>query len=42
MPFDGANNNGNQFINFYSINDDKNLTIQARALPFDENDVVPL
>lgn len=39
---DGANNNGNQFINFYSINDDKNLTIQARALPFDENDVVPL
>ncbi|MGO4904868.1 GEVED domain-containing protein [Flavobacterium sp. W20_MBD1_R3] len=40
--FDGANNNGNQFVNFYSINADKNLTIQARALPFDENDAVPL
>ena len=40
--FDGANNNGNQFVNFYSINQDKNLTIQGRALPFDENDVVPL
>jgi hypothetical protein len=40
--FDGANNNGNQFVNFYSINENKNLTIQARALPFDENDVVPL
>ena len=40
--FDGENNNGNQFVNFYSINEDKNLTIQGRALPFDENDVVPL
>jgi hypothetical protein len=40
--FDGVNNNGNQFVNFYSINEDKNLTIQGRALPFDENDVVPL
>lgn len=40
--FDGGNNNGNQFVNFYSINENKNLTIQGRALPFDENDVVPL
>ncbi|MBP6758330.1 MAG: T9SS type A sorting domain-containing protein, partial [Flavobacterium sp.] len=27
---------------FYSINQDKNLVIQGRALPFDENDEVPL
>lgn len=40
--FDGPNNNGNQFVNFYSINEDKKLTIQGRALPFNENDVVLL
>ena len=40
--FDGVNNNGNQFVDFYSINEDKKLTIQGRALPFDENDIVPL
>jgi hypothetical protein len=40
--FDGVNNNGNQFVNFYTINENKNLTIQGRALPFDENDIVPL
>jgi hypothetical protein len=40
--FDGINSNGNSFINFYSINDDKNLVIQGRALPFDPADVVTL
>ena len=33
---------GNQYIDFYSINQDKNLVIQGRALPFEETDVVPL
>jgi hypothetical protein len=40
--YDGASFNGNQFINFYSINQNKKLTIQGRALPFDESDLVPL
>ena len=40
--FDGESLDGNQFIDFYSINQDKKLTIQGRAVPFNENDVVPL
>jgi hypothetical protein len=40
--FDGESFDGNQFVDFYSVNEDKNLTIQGRALPFDENDVVSL
>ncbi|WP_281336892.1 PA14 domain-containing protein [Flavobacterium eburneipallidum] len=40
--FDGVTFDGNEFIDFYSINQDKNLVIQGRALPFDENDEVPL
>ena len=40
--FDGESFNGNSFVNFYSINENKNLVIQGRALPFDESDTVPL
>ena len=40
--FDGESFDGNKFLDFYSVNQDKNLTIQGRALPFDENDEVPL
>jgi hypothetical protein len=40
--FDGESMNGNTYADFYSINRDKNLTIQGRAVPFDENDFVPL
>lgn len=40
--YDGQNFNGNAFINFYSINQNKNFTIQGRALPFDQNDEVAL
>ncbi|WP_052257270.1 T9SS sorting signal type C domain-containing protein, partial [Flavobacterium sp. AED] len=40
--FDGESFDGNQFVDFYSVNEDKNLTIQGRALPFDEDDVVSL
>ncbi len=40
--YDGESFDGQEFIDFYSINSDKNLTIQGRALPFDENDEVPL
>lgn len=40
--FDGQSFDGNEFVDFYSINDNKNLTIQGRALPFDKNDEVAL
>ncbi len=40
--FDGESFDGNEFIDFYSISQDKNLVIQGRALPFDVNDQVPL
>jgi hypothetical protein len=40
--FDGDTFDGNEFVDFYSINQGKNLTIQGRALPFDKNDEVPL
>jgi len=40
--FDGETFDGNEFVDFYSVNQNKNLVIQGRALPFDENDEVPL
>ena len=40
--FDGESYDGNDFLDFYSILQDKNLVIQGRALPFDDNDEIPL
>ena len=40
--FDGVSFDGNPYIDFYSINNDENLVIQGRALPFEKNDIVPL
>jgi hypothetical protein len=40
--YDGESFDGNNFFDFYSINKDKNLAIQGRALPFDENEEIPL
>lgn len=40
--FDGMSFDANEYADFYSLNQDKNLVIQGRALPFDENDEVPL
>ncbi|WP_339921487.1 T9SS sorting signal type C domain-containing protein, partial [uncultured Flavobacterium sp.] len=40
--FDGESFDSNEFLDFYSINQDKNLVIQGRALPFDQADEVPL
>ena len=40
--FDGESFDGNEFVDFYSVNQDKNLVIQGRALPFDDADEVPL
>ena len=40
--FDGISFNGHPYIDFYSINNDKKLVIQGRALPFENTDAVPL
>ncbi|WP_269233869.1 T9SS sorting signal type C domain-containing protein [Flavobacterium flavigenum] len=40
--FDGISLDMNPYIDFYSINSNRNLVIQGRALPFNESDVVPL
>lgn len=40
--FDGESFDGQEFLDFYTVNQDKNLVIQGRALPFDETDLVPL
>ncbi|TDX08336.1 T9SS sorting signal type C domain-containing protein [Flavobacterium sp. S87F.05.LMB.W.Kidney.N] len=40
--FDAVTIAGNTFVDFYSINESKKLTVQGRALPFDNSDIVPL
>jgi len=40
--FDAESFNGNQFVDFYSIAENKELVIQGRALPFVESDSVVL
>lgn len=40
--FDGENFNANSAVNFYSIGGDKMLSIQGRAMPFADSDVIPL
>jgi len=40
--YDGVSYNGNAFVDFYSLNNTKSLTIQGRGLPFDSTDEVPL
>jgi hypothetical protein len=39
---DAKSFNGNAFLDFYSLNQETKLVIQARALPFEETDEVPL
>ncbi|PXY44568.1 DUF7507 domain-containing protein [Flavobacterium hydrophilum] len=40
--FDGLSFDGNSYADFYSVNEASNMTIQGRALPFSDADVVPL
>ncbi|WP_281924667.1 T9SS sorting signal type C domain-containing protein [Flavobacterium collinsii] len=42
IDYDAESINGNQFVNFYSRVESKNLVIQARALPFVQTDSIPL
>ncbi|CAM2772096.1 Concanavalin A-like lectin/glucanases superfamily protein [Flavobacterium succinicans] len=40
--YDGPSFDGQEFVDFYSVNKGQNLTIQGRALPFSDKDEVPL
>jgi len=40
--YDGESFDGNKFVDFYSISNEKKLVIQGRALPFDKEDKVSL
>jgi hypothetical protein len=40
--YDAVSISGNKYINFYSLQNNSNYVIQGRALPFDDNDTVPL
>ena len=40
--YDGISFDGNDFIDFYSVNNQKKYTIQGRALPFENTDLVPM
>ncbi len=42
LNYDAASFNGNSYVDFYSINETVKFSIQARALPFDNADVIPL
>ena len=39
---DGETIDGNEYVDFYSVNNSRKLVIQARALPFDATDVISL
>jgi hypothetical protein len=40
--YDGESYDGNEYVDFYSVNNDKNFVIQGRALPFEDADTVDL
>ena len=40
--YDAVGFNGNTYVDFYSINENTPLSIQGRALPFENSDVIPL
>lgn len=40
--FDAESLNGNLFVNFYSIVENRKMSIQGRGLPFAENDIIDL
>ncbi|WP_291147833.1 T9SS sorting signal type C domain-containing protein [Flavobacterium sp. UBA7680] len=42
LNYDAETLNGNQFVDFYSISESKKLTIQGRALPFQDSDEIIL
>jgi len=40
--FDATTISGNSFVDFYTVNGTSKLSIQGRALPFENSDIVPL
>ena len=39
--YDAVTMDANKYLDFYSINEGSLLTIQGRALPFEENQIIP-
>ncbi|MCP2026203.1 hypothetical protein L1276_001347, partial [Flavobacterium sp. HSC-32F16] len=42
LNYDAASFNGNTYVDFYSISETAKFSIQARALPFENSDIIPL
>jgi hypothetical protein len=42
VAYDGLSSDSNKYLDFYSVNDNKNFVIQGRGLPFDKTDKVSL
>ncbi|WP_125718167.1 GEVED domain-containing protein [Flavobacterium ustbae] len=42
LAYDATSMNANANVDFYTINEGKKLTIQGRALPFDNTEIIPL
>ncbi|MET3028400.1 cadherin-like domain-containing protein [Flavobacterium sp. UW10123] len=40
--YDATTLSSNSYVDFYTINETKRLSIQARALPFDNTEIIPL
>ncbi len=40
--YDAITLSGNSYVDFYTISEEKKLSIQARALPFDNTEIIPL
>ncbi|OXB14250.1 T9SS sorting signal type C domain-containing protein [Flavobacterium reichenbachii] len=40
--YDASTISGNSYVDFYTINDSKKLTIQGRAMPFDNSESIPV
>ncbi|WP_264531645.1 T9SS sorting signal type C domain-containing protein [Flavobacterium sp. N502540] len=40
--YDGLTLDGNQYLDFYSVSNEKKFVIQGRAVPFTDTDIVPL
>lgn len=42
INYDAKTLSGNTYVDFYSLNDTQKLSIQGRAMPFDNTDLIPL
>ena len=42
VDYDAVTMGSNSYIDFYTLNESKKLTVQGRGLPFDDTEVIPL